>query len=412
MRKVDFVNSNLFYKDYSLKGSVLKEEMIEYIVKRQYGTVIVFRLCGLEHLHLTLSEAQMREAWDCLLNTCQLKSYYGVSIGQISHNVYLMYTANVTRSKIENLTKLMVNCIYEEANQFGLHLIPQLAIIKYDEEAMTKPDLTDKIETSLLELKKMHNMERVFNYCECYDPRLSIQTIGHAIESNELMLTYAPIYDIQSHRLMGLEAEPQWEIAENEMITAQAFIPLLDLYGQLEKLTMWTIKNAINDMQTAELLQQSSAVLMIQLSINEVATRHFVTKFKDLIAEHPFPNERICLKLTRSYSPCSLQRLNENIKQLKELSIQIMVDEMRVLQYLEDEAVDVIKLNPTELTRSLNHMTYYEKAVELMQVAQIKVLTEAVSSKEEYGRYRALGCQLAKGAYIEALFTSSSASLF
>ncbi|TVP59915.1 MAG: EAL domain-containing protein, partial [Halomonadaceae bacterium] len=80
--------------------------------------------------------------------------------------------------------------------------------------------------------------------------RLSLEAqLRHAIEQDELVLHYQPIFDLASLRIKGAEALARWPRGNGDMTMPGTFIPVAEETGLIVPLGNWALKTAAKQLQ-------------------------------------------------------------------------------------------------------------------------------------------------------------------
>ena len=71
--------------------------------------------------------------------------------------------------------------------------------------------------------------------------------LRHALEKNEFVLHYQPTVDVETRRIVGMEALMRWQSAEHELLPPMKFIPLLEETGMILDVGAWALRQAVAD---------------------------------------------------------------------------------------------------------------------------------------------------------------------
>jgi diguanylate cyclase (GGDEF)-like protein len=243
---------------------------------------------------------------------------------------------------------------------------------------------------------------------DSYSPeRLALLAeLHHAIENNQLFLTYQPKIDLGTVRVVGVEALARWRHPRVGLIPPDQFIPMAERTGFIKTLTMWGINEALS--QSRSWHQQG---LEIPVSVNLSArTLHEVNlpyRIAKLLGDYEIAPEQLELEITESVIIADPARALEILSRISHMGVSLSIDDFGTgyssLSYLKKLPVNTIKIDKSfviQMSTDENDALIVRSTIDLAHNLGLKVVAEGVENSDAWERLVALGCDAAQGYYM------------
>ncbi len=158
--------------------------------------------------------------------------------------------------------------------------------------------------------------------------RLNTEThLLQALENHEMELHVQPIIDIQTGRVVSVEALLRWYQPDLGMIPPTKFIPIAEESGLIHDLGRWALVDACRLQQ--RWMQEGLTRIPIAVNVSAVQFRRgdFVDTVLTVLAESGVPSDFLQLELTESLMMTESERNLSDIQQLKELGVRLSLDD-------------------------------------------------------------------------------------
>lgn len=172
-----------------------------------------------------------------------------------------------------------------------------------------------------------------------------------AIEANELHLVYQPQFDLDSGRVVGLEALARWNHPRLGPIPPEEFVPLAEARGCIRALTRWALTHACQQYlswRDAGVLDDD-VVLAVNVSSQHARDEDFLPMVRELIERLAMPARLLELEFTENALMLGPDDTNPLVEQLKDLGVQVVIDDFgkgySSLSYLTRLPVDSLKID-------------------------------------------------------------------
>ena len=180
--------------------------------------------------------------------------------------------------------------------------------------------------------------------------RLSLEArLRRALDRNEFVLYYQPKLDVQTNRIVGVEALLRWHIKDLGWIEPDEFISMAEETGLVVPIGEWVMSRACK--QLVEWLQAGKAPIRmaVNLSALQFENPEMHTIFKRIIQSSGIDPQLLTLELTESILLGEIEKKIELMKRLKDLGLKLSIDDFGTgyssLRYLKRLPLDELKID-------------------------------------------------------------------
>lgn len=232
--------------------------------------------------------------------------------------------------------------------------------------------------------------------------------LRRAIDNDELIVEYQPIYQLPDERMIGVEGLVRWEHPEYGKVPPSEFIPLAEETGLIEPIGAWVRKRACTDLQ--EWLEEDdveeSFTLNLNLSPRELANPGICDDIRDLLEATAVPPELLQFEITERILISQAERSVEVFRQLGEMGLGVCIDDFGTgyssLSYLRQFGADTLKID-REFIHGLAHGDDDRKIVrsilELAEKLELAVVAEGIETDEQFDLLCEIGVPYGQGFY-------------
>jgi diguanylate cyclase (GGDEF)-like protein len=162
--------------------------------------------------------------------------------------------------------------------------------------------------------------------------RLEIETgLRNALSADELRLVYQPEVDLDTGRVVAVEALLRWEHPTRGTISPAVFIPLAEVSGLIVPIGAWVLREACH--QAAEWnADAGELVVSVNVSPRQLIDADFERHVADALESSGLAPDRLCLEITESAVIADPAGAVAKLQQLKSLGVRLALDDFGVGQ--------------------------------------------------------------------------------
>ncbi len=227
--------------------------------------------------------------------------------------------------------------------------------------------------------------------------------LRRAVERDELLLHYQPIFRLIDGRVMGVEALVRWQDPQRGLVPPDEFIGVAERTGVIDALGDWVLATLCR--QASDWMERGLAPNFgINVSPRQLRRAGFAERFAARIASHDLDPDRFVLELTESAWALEASRLMPVLHDLRDRGLKLAIDDFGAgyssLWRLRELPVQVIKVDRSFLQgvpEDRQSTAIFSAMLRLADACGCDVVAEGVESVEQAAFLVAQGCRLAQG---------------
>jgi diguanylate cyclase (GGDEF)-like protein len=227
-----------------------------------------------------------------------------------------------------------------------------------------------------------------------------------AIERSQLVLAYQPKAELQSGRIVGVEALARWEHPRLGTLNPSEFVPIAEQTGLIIALTASVLDAALERLAAWRALGHDVSVA-VNLSARSFLDSGLADEIPALLAARGVPPERLELEITESMLMHDPVRARATLERLAAIGVRLSVDDFGTgyssLAHLKRLPVDTLKIDKSfvlDMAENGADEAIVRSMIELAHNLGMRVVAEGVESAATWMRLAALGCDLAQGFHL------------
>jgi diguanylate cyclase (GGDEF)-like protein/PAS domain S-box-containing protein len=234
--------------------------------------------------------------------------------------------------------------------------------------------------------------------------RLRLESLlRRAIEKNEISLAYQPQVEIDTGRLIGVEALVRWHNAELGMVSPARFIPLAEDIGFISQLGKWVLEEACRQMVRWDAAGLAVPKIAVNLSVRQFERGSIAGMVADVLDETGLAPRRLQLEVTESVIMNTGDAL-VFINDLHRIGVGLAIDDFGTgyssLAYLKQLPVQTLKIDRSFIKDISTDASDEAIAVAIIQLGKslkLSVIAEGVENEEQAAFLLRHGCNRAQG---------------
>ena len=236
--------------------------------------------------------------------------------------------------------------------------------------------------------------------------RLRLETyLRRSIEKNEIFLNYQPQVEIDTGRLIGVEALVRWNHPELGLIPPARFIPLAEDSGYINQLGKWVLDEACRQMMRWQAQGLHVPKMAVNLSVKQFERGSMAGVVADILRETGLAPQRLQLEVTESVIMNTGDALGF-INDLHAIGVGLAIDDFGTgyssLAYLKQLPVQTLKIDRSfikDISSDANDEAIAIAIIQLGKSMQLSVIAEGVETQEQAAFLLRHGCRLAQGYF-------------
>ena len=227
-----------------------------------------------------------------------------------------------------------------------------------------------------------------------------------AIENEQLTLHYQPVVDLQTSKIIAVEALLRWEHPELGFLSPIEFIPIAEKTGAIIPIGKWVLETACRQVKQWQAIGFHDLSVAVNASIRQVNEKGFPMAVENILHETQLNPGFLDIEITESLMQ------NDTIsgvvfKQLKAIGVKISIDDfgtgyssLSVLSYLP---IDRLKIDRSFVKDMLEHSktdSIVRTIIDMGNHLDMKLVAEGIEEEEQREALRQYGCHFGQGYLI------------
>jgi len=167
-------------------------------------------------------------------------------------------------------------------------------------------------------------------------------------EPRTLEMHYQPKVDLDTGRIVGLEALMRWRHPTQGLLAPSVFIPLAEQSGIIHRLTRYALTESVKQL-AAWLVEGRSTPVAVNLSAHDVTSTRVVEVIEELLAEHDVPAALLEVEITETALVADPSRVVPVLERLAALGVRVAIDDFGIgntsIAQLRDLPVAELKID-------------------------------------------------------------------
>ncbi len=234
-------------------------------------------------------------------------------------------------------------------------------------------------------------------------PLLEVQ-LPEAVQQEQFFVEYQPQFELQSEKLVGLEALVRWDHPDHGVIPPREFISIAEDSGLMQALGKWIIQEVCVQLDTWALAGFEPVPVTINVTPNQILDPDFVPLITQLIQNYNLTPDLIEIELDESNVSEDLEETISCLTEISRFGIKLAIDNFGTgditLDYIDHFPLDRLKIDHS-LIRNVTSDKNMAKTVSLIVLLAsnlgITVLAEGVETEEQLTFLQGLNCHQAQG---------------
>lgn len=232
-----------------------------------------------------------------------------------------------------------------------------------------------------------------------------IRKLTTDFHDGKLRVWYQPQINVQSGKVVGMEALLRWPDGNGGYIPPVTFIPLAEYSGLIVEIGAWVIEQSCKELQRLNSLSYHDLRVAINVSMPQFRNSNFVKNLLSTVEKFNVKPELIELEITESVVMDDPKTVVKALKQLKANKFTIAIDDFGTgfssLSYLHQLPLDRIKVD-REFIKDIGQGgdgIIAETVINLGRKLGLETIAEGIETQFQLDYVKNLGCDEVQGYF-------------
>jgi diguanylate cyclase (GGDEF)-like protein/PAS domain S-box-containing protein len=230
--------------------------------------------------------------------------------------------------------------------------------------------------------------------------------LRHALERGEFHLVYQPEIEIETGRVVTVEALLRWRHPTRGDIPPAEFIPVAEDSGLIGAIGEWVLREACTEAKRWQDVGLAPVRIAVNLSVRQLRNVRFAETVAEILDDTGLAAEWLEVELTESMLMQHAQDMLGILWQLRSIGVRLSIDDFGTgyssLNYLKRLPVDTLKIDRSfieGLGSDLNDQAISNAIIALANSLKLRVVAEGVETEEQLWFLREHSCCDAQGFF-------------
>ncbi|MBA2944126.1 EAL domain-containing protein [Paenibacillus sp. CGMCC 1.16610] len=220
--------------------------------------------------------------------------------------------------------------------------------------------------------------------------RLKLENeLRRAIALEEFVLFYQPQVDIETGRIVGVEALIRWNHPEKGLISPNYFISFAEESGLIVPIGEWVLRAACKQNKAWQNQGFSPMPISVNLSMRQFFQHNLKGKISHVLEQTGLDPQYLELEITESMT-MDVDHAIQSLLELKELGVHVSIDDFGTgyssLYYLKKFPIDKLKIDRSfvrDIMVDPNDAAIVTTIIAMTRHLNLKVIAEGVETEEQ-----------------------------
>lgn len=227
-----------------------------------------------------------------------------------------------------------------------------------------------------------------------------------AFARQHLFVVYQPQLELETGRLIGLEALLRWRTPEGQFIPPDQFIPVAEQSGLIVSLGDWVLNQACLTMRGLVDAGLAPRRMAVNVSVVQFQSPGFVERVQTVIEAAGLHPAQIELEITESVSLLGHGVIESMLQTLRSIGVSVAIDDFGMgyssLSYLEKLPLDRIKIDKAFVAQLSGDGSprVAELIAQLGLKLGLRILAEGIEDAQAWATLQGMGVHEGQGYHI------------
>jgi len=263
---------------------------------------------------------------------------------------------------------------------------------------------------------------------EVFDPAMDLaararQKLEHdlrrAVPRGELRVYYQPEVEIETGRLVGMEALVRWEHPTRGLIAPAEFLSVAEETGLIVPIGRWVMREVCRQAREwqTQFRQESALMVSVNMSGKHLQQATLIDEVQEVLQQTGLDPRHLIIEITETVAMAGAETTIEILSKLKGLGVLLAIDDFGTgfssLAYLKRFPVDMLKIDKSFVDGIANRghdRAIVEAIIALGHALNLRVIAEGVEHPEQLQQLKSLGSEFGQGYFFSQPLSNNAVS--
>jgi diguanylate cyclase (GGDEF)-like protein len=227
--------------------------------------------------------------------------------------------------------------------------------------------------------------------------------LNAALQDKQFFLLYQPIYDLNSRRVVGMEAQIRWRHPERGTVSPADFIPAAEETGLIVPIGRWALEEACTRAAAWRAGGEQVGVLA-KVSAVQLDRDGFVSDVRRALQQSGIEASALTLEVAEAAVIADIAAAGKRLEEVRQLGVRIAVEDFgngyAYRSDLQRLPLDLLKIDRSAVAASddEDYRSWLVEAIVLFaRDLSLKVVATKVETAEQLAGLERIGCTMAQG---------------
>jgi diguanylate cyclase (GGDEF)-like protein len=308
------------------------------------------------------------------------------------------------------LAKKALACFEEPFLTDGheLHISASIGVSVYPEDGGDAETLVKNADTAMYRAKERGRGSYCFYTAQMNaqgTERLMLESgLRRAVDRGELELHYQPKLELDTRRIVGVEALMRWRHPVLGMVSPAQFIPIAEETGLIESIGRWALERACDDAVAWRALGMPALQVSVNVSPRQLGSRSIINEIRGILDSTGLEPELLELEITEGAMMKNPEHAVKLLEDIRAMGIGLAIDDFGTgyssLSYLRRFPLSTVKIDRAfinDVSENADAQALVDSIITLAHGLRMKVVAEGVETMVQLDHLRSRGCDEIQG---------------
>jgi diguanylate cyclase (GGDEF)-like protein/PAS domain S-box-containing protein len=342
------------------------------------------------------------------LKSCLSKEDFIVRYGG---DEFIIVLQNVTKEKVIQTAETIIERFKESfmINELEVFTTPSIGISMYPDDGNDIDTLIKNADAAMyLAKEKGKNNYQFYDSSlhEKNEKKMKIESkLRKALEQNEFVLHYQPKIELNTNRLVGMEALIRWNNKELGFVSPADFIPIAEELGLIIPIGKWILRKACKQCVEWQQLGFEDLSVAVNISPRQFNDPSFSQTVVDILKETGLSPHCLELEITESIME-DIKKSRFILEKLKQIGVKVAIDDFgkgySSLHYLCHLPINTIKIDKSFVDGihiSAEKVAILQTIIDMGHRLRFEVVAEGIETHDQVRFLINHNCHIGQGYY-------------